>query len=63
MRLNNAMYSVHNGPNGGMTLRWLWAQIRKIAAAGESWFVVSLVGMLAVVRSRVLVVDEIMDSG
>ena len=63
MRLNNTVYSAHNGPNGGVTFRWLWAQMRKIAAAGESWFVVSLVGMLAVVQFLVLEVDLTMHSG
>lgn len=41
------MHSAHGGPSGGGTLRRLWTQIRKIAVAGESWFVVSLVGMSA----------------
>ena len=50
MRLNNTVYS---DPNSGVTLHWLWTQMRKIAVAGESWFVVSLVGMFAVVQSRV----------
>ena len=62
MRLNT-VYSVHNGPNGGVTLRWLWAQIRKIAAAGESWFVVSLVGTLVVIQSCVREADEAMGYG
>jgi len=49
MRLNNAVYS---DPNGRITLHWLWTQVRKIAVAGESWFVVSLVGKSAMVNHR-----------
>ena len=44
IRLNNTVYSANRDPNGRITFRWLWTQIRKIAVAGESWFVVSLVG-------------------
>ena len=42
---------------------WLWAQIRKIAAAGESWIVVSLVGALVVIQSCVREADEAMGYG
>ena len=60
MRLNNAVYS---DPNGRITFRWLWTQIRKIAVAGESWFVVSLVGTSTVVQPHVLEVNKTMDFG
>ena len=60
MRLNNAVYS---DPNGRITLHWLWTQTRKIAVAGESWFVVSLVGTSAVVQSHVPEVDKTVDFG
>jgi hypothetical protein len=63
MRLNNTVYSAHNGPNAGITFRWLWAQIRKIAVAGESWFVVSLVGTFVVAQSHVIEAEETMDCG
>ncbi|KAF9786964.1 Cl-channel protein [Thelephora terrestris] len=54
IRLNNTVYSARNGPNGRITLRWLWAQIRKIAVAGESWFVVSLVGICIGVNAALI---------
>ena len=57
MRLNNAVYS---DPNGRISLHWLWTQMRKIAVAGESWFVVSLVGTPAVFHPLVLEVDKTM---
>jgi len=60
MRLNNAVYS---DPNDRITFHWLWTQMRKIAVAGESWFVVSLVGMSAVVQSHVPEVDKTADFG
>jgi len=62
MRLNTE-YSAHNNPKGGITFRWLWAQLRKIAAAGESWFVVSLVGTFVVLQLCVLEVDKTMGRG
>ena len=61
MRLNNTVYSTHN--DGRVTFRWLWTQVRKIAAAGESWFVVSLVGTFMVLQLYALEVDKIMDRG
>ena len=60
IRHNNAVYS---DPNGRITLHWLWTQIRKIAVAGESWFVVSLVGAFAVVQPHILEADKTMDFG
>jgi chloride channel 3/4/5 len=33
--------------NGAINLRWAWAQLRRIGSAGQSWFIVSLVGELA----------------
>ncbi|TFK66499.1 hypothetical protein BDN72DRAFT_145044 [Pluteus cervinus] len=46
-RLHNArtVYASHRGPRGEVTIPWLWAQFRKIMDAGQSWFVVSLVGV------------------
>ena len=45
-RLRNArdLRSHHPGPGREVTLAWLWLQFRKIAGAGQSWFVVSIVG-------------------
>ncbi|KAI8993977.1 Cl-channel protein [Trametes punicea] len=34
----------HRGPRGEVTLPWLWSRLQTIAHAGESWFVVTLVG-------------------
>ena len=63
IRLNNTVYSAHDEPNGRITFRWLWTQIRKIAVAGESWFVVSLVGTFLRLVYRVPEVDKSMDYG
>ncbi|EIW62694.1 Cl-channel protein [Trametes versicolor FP-101664 SS1] len=35
----------HRGPRGEVTLAWLWSRLQGIAHAGESWFVVTLVGI------------------
>ena len=45
-RINKAqtVYSEERGPHGEVTISWLWAQLRKIVDAGQTWFVVSLVG-------------------
>ena len=45
-RINKAqtLYNEERGPHGEVTIPWLWAQLRKIADAGQTWFVVSLVG-------------------
>ena len=45
IRHANKVYAVsHRGPHGEITLRWLWSQFRKVVDAGQTWFVVSLVG-------------------
>ncbi|EPQ57090.1 Cl-channel protein [Gloeophyllum trabeum ATCC 11539] len=33
------------GPRGEVTAAWLWSQLRKVLHAGQSWFVVTLVGV------------------
>lgn len=45
-RINKAqtVYNEERGPKGEVTARWLWANLRKVADAGQTWFVVSLVG-------------------
>ena len=45
-RINKAqtVYNEERGPHGEVTIPWLWAQLRKIADASQTWFVVSLVG-------------------
>lgn len=45
-RINKAqtVYNEERGPKGEVTIPWLWAQLRKVADAGQTWFVVSLVG-------------------
>ncbi|THH14591.1 hypothetical protein EW146_g5756 [Bondarzewia mesenterica] len=44
LRLAKHLQTSTRGPNGEITLRWLWSQIRKILSASQAWFVVSLVG-------------------
>ncbi|KAJ7497777.1 Cl-channel protein [Mycena latifolia] len=39
------VYSAHRGPRGEITAAWLWAQLRRAFDAGQTWFVVSLVGV------------------
>jgi hypothetical protein len=45
-RLRNArtIYSSRRGPNGEVTIPWLWTQFRKAVDTGQSWIVVSIVG-------------------
>ncbi|KAI0358600.1 Cl-channel protein [Trametes cingulata] len=35
----------HRGPRGEVTLAWLWSRLQTIAYAGQSWFIVTLVGI------------------
>jgi chloride channel 3/4/5 len=45
IRHANKVYELlHRGPRGEITFRWLWAQLRKVVNAAQTWFVVSLVG-------------------
>ncbi|KAH7912423.1 chloride channel [Hygrophoropsis aurantiaca] len=46
-RIRNATYSrtAYRGPRGEITPAWIWAQFRKFLGAGESWFVITLVGI------------------
>ena len=41
---NEVYASSHRGPHGEITRQWLRAQLRKAVDAGQTWFVVSLVG-------------------
>jgi chloride channel 3/4/5 len=36
--------TAYRGPNGEITPAWVWAQCWKLVIAGESWFVITLVG-------------------
>ncbi|KII92648.1 hypothetical protein PLICRDRAFT_37425 [Plicaturopsis crispa FD-325 SS-3] len=46
-RIRNAhtLYASHRGPHGEVTIPWLWSQLRKLSNAGQTWFVVSIVGV------------------
>ena len=37
----------YHGPRGELSLAWIWSQLQNIAHAGQSWFVVSVVGEFA----------------
>jgi len=45
-RIRNArtVYASRRGPNGEVTIPWLWTQFRKAVDTGQSWIVVSIVG-------------------
>lgn len=36
--------TAYRGPNGEITPAWVWVQLWKLVTAGESWFVITLVG-------------------
>lgn len=44
IRDERTLYATHRGPHGEVTVSWLWTQFRKTLDAGQTWFVVSLVG-------------------
>lgn len=46
LRTSRAVELSHRGPNGEITLSWLWAQFTKAIVASQTWLVVSLAGEL-----------------
>lgn len=38
--------SAYRGPRGEITPAWLWAQFWRLVTAGESWFVITLAGVI-----------------
>ncbi|KAF8647110.1 hypothetical protein AX16_006942 [Volvariella volvacea WC 439] len=46
-RIENArtLYASRRGPHGEVTFSSIWSQFRKVVDAGQSWFVVTLVGV------------------
>ncbi|KAI0823388.1 Cl-channel protein [Trametes gibbosa] len=46
-RLRSARRQIipHRGPRGEVTLSWLWSRLQSVIYAGQSWFVVTLVGI------------------
>ncbi|KAJ7594451.1 Cl-channel protein [Mycena floridula] len=45
VKKDRTLFSSARGPHGEITISWLWTQLRKAADAGQTWFVVSLVGV------------------
>lgn len=45
IRKSKQLHSIHRGPRGEVTVRWIWVQLKRILDAGQSWLVVSLVGV------------------
>ncbi|KAJ7121295.1 Cl-channel protein [Mycena crocata] len=45
IRDSRTLYASHRGPHGEVTVSWLWTQFRKALDTGQTWFVVSLVGV------------------
>ncbi|KAJ7933767.1 Cl-channel protein [Mycena leptocephala] len=45
IRDSRTVYASHRGPHGEVTVSWLWTQFRKALDTGQTWFVVSLVGV------------------
>ncbi|KAF8554241.1 hypothetical protein OG21DRAFT_1462931 [Imleria badia] len=46
--------TAYRGPNGEITPAWVWAQCWKLVIAGESWFVITLVGILIGVNAALI---------
>ncbi|KAI0066005.1 voltage-gated chloride channel [Artomyces pyxidatus] len=53
LRLAKEVYA-HRGPNGEITFHWLRSQARRALNAGQTWFVVSLVGAAIGVNAAVI---------
>ncbi|KXN90887.1 hypothetical protein AN958_03541 [Leucoagaricus sp. SymC.cos] len=46
--------TLRRGPRGEVTIAWLWGQIRKAVSSGQSWFVVSLVGVCIGINAAII---------
>ncbi|KAH0826459.1 chloride channel [Lanmaoa asiatica] len=46
--------TAYRGPNGEITPAWVWAQCWKLLAAGESWFIITLVGIFIGVNAALI---------
>ncbi|KAF7357806.1 Chloride channel protein [Mycena venus] len=45
IRASRRFNASHRGPHGEVTVSWLWTQVRRALDGGQTWFVVSLVGV------------------
>ncbi|KAF8199932.1 Cl-channel protein [Mycena galopus ATCC 62051] len=45
IRATRKFNASHRGPHGEVTVSWLWTQFRRALDGGQTWFVVSLVGV------------------
>ncbi|KAI0744009.1 Cl-channel protein [Daedaleopsis nitida] len=54
LRAARQSYVPHRGPRGEVTLAWIWSRLRNIAHAGQSWFVVTLVGIAIGVNAALI---------
>ncbi|KAI0798565.1 Cl-channel protein [Irpex lacteus] len=52
-KLHHATHRIH-GIRGEETFRWLWSKFRKLLDAGQSWFVVTLVGVAIGVNAALI---------
>ncbi|KAH0828174.1 chloride channel [Lanmaoa asiatica] len=46
--------TAYRGPNGEITPAWVWAQCWKLVTAGESWLVITLVGIFIGVNAALI---------
>lgn len=51
--------TAYRGPNGEITPAWVWAQFWKLVTAGESWFVITLVGPSRFLLSQWILADRV----
>ncbi|PAV18791.1 voltage-gated chloride channel [Pyrrhoderma noxium] len=54
LRTSRAVELSHRGPNGEITLSWLWAQFTKAIVASQTWLVVSLAGVCIGVNAALI---------
>ncbi|CAK5265424.1 unnamed protein product, partial [Mycena citricolor] len=54
IRKARTLNASRRGPRGEVTVPWLWTQLRKAYDAGQSWFVVSLVGVCIGVNAAII---------
>ncbi|OCH88114.1 Cl-channel protein [Obba rivulosa] len=54
LRTAREIRTTNRGPRGEFTIPWLWSKLRMVTDAGQTWFVVSLVGMCIGVNAALM---------
>ncbi|KAI0688187.1 Cl-channel protein [Cytidiella melzeri] len=54
IRKSRQLHTTHRGGRGALTFWWLWSKVKNLLDAGQSWFVVTLVGLVIGVNAALI---------